>query len=604
MNPAAIFAGTLEPEAYIVLAVLAASLVLFMTDALRYDLVALGVLVVLVLTGCLEPAEALHGFGDEAVVLIASMYVFGHAFTRSGAAEAVGNRFLNSKNGSETALVLRITLVAGLCSSVLSNTGVVATMIPVCASLARRNHIPVSRLLMPMAFASLLGGLVTVIGTSNNVVINGVLEKSNQRPFALFEFAHYGLVLLGLGALYFFWPGRQLLPVSPVDQSLADRYQMPKFVTEVLVEPTSTLINRNVADLSLFAEHQVSVLGIVRAGGETAVLAPGPYNRIRSDDTLILQGSPEDLLRLSEVLPLKQRKSVETPESRLYSDDVQLVEAVVPAGSGFVGQTLTTSEFRTRSGLNVLAISKAGELQLQRLQETQLEVGDTLLVQGHARDITRSRDERELIILDEIAGHRLRKRSWGAAVILGAVLLAAALDLAGLGILALTGALLLVLTRAVRAEDVYKVIDWPVLIMIAGMLALGSAFEKHHLSTSLARWMTHLGNEGLSPWALMCILLVATTLLTQVLNHVATALIMTQVALDLADACGAQSRPFLMAVVTGSSLCFLSPVAHQACAMVMGPGGYRYRDFVKAGGPLALVCILAASVLIPVFWAF
>ncbi len=594
----------MEPQAYIVLAILAGSVVLFVTDALRYDLVAVGVVVALVLTGCLDASEALHGFGSEAVTLIASMYVFGHAFTRSGAAELIGNRLLGGKGSSETAIVVRLSIVAGLFSGVLSNTGVVATLIPVCASLAKRNKIPVSRLLMPMAFASLLGGQITVIGTSHNIVVNGVLDGLGQPTFELFEFTHFGLLLVGVGTLYAFWPGRQLLPRSPIDQSLSDRYQVPKFVTEVLVEPSSTLINRNVADLTLFEEFQVTVLGIVRAGGESAVLAPGPYNRIRSQDTLILQGSPEDLLRLSESLPLEKRKSVETDESRLYSDDVRLLEAVIPAGSSFVGQTLTTSEFRTRTGLNVMAISKHGEVQLKRLQETELEVGDTLLVQGHARDVERARRERGLLILDEIEDARPQKRSWGPAAILCAVLAAAAFDLAGLGILALAGALLLVLTKMVRPEELYRVVDWTVLVMIGGMLALGAAFEKVKLSDGLAEWIIGLGDDGISPWGLLVIVLIATTLLTQVLNHITTAVIMTGVAVDLANACGAEPRPFVMAVMTGASLCFLSPVAHQAGAMVMGPGGYSYRDYLRAGTPLAILCIVVASVVIPLLWPF
>ena len=294
---------------------------------------------------------------------------------------------------------------------------------------------------------------------------------------------------------------------------------------------------------------------------------------------------------------------METDVTRLYSDDVRLVESVIPAGSRFLGQTLTTSEFRTQSGLNVMAISKHGEVQLQRLQETELEVGDTLLVQGHARDIERARSGRQLIMLDEVES-KAGGRSWTAALILAAVLGAAALDLAGLGILALAGALLLVLAKQVRPDEIYRVVDWPVLIMIGGMLALGSAFEKWQLSDGLATWITGLGEEGVSPYGLLVVLLVATTLLTQVLNHVTTAVIMTDVAIQLATHSGVEARPFLMAVVTGSSLCFLSPVAHQAGAMVMGPGGYSYRDFVRAGTPLAVVCIGVAAVAIPLLWPF
>ncbi len=591
-------------ESYIVLAILAVSLVLLVTDALRYDLIALGVVVALVFTGCLTSGEALHGFGNEAVALIASMYIFGHAFTSSGVAEMLSNRFLGGGGQSETVLALRLTLVAGLSSAVLSNTGVVATLIPVCASLAKRDRLSVSRLLLPMAFASMLGGMLTVIGTSKNVVINGVLRDQGLQPFGLFEFTHFGFLLVGIGTLYAFWPGRQLLPRSPVDQSLTDRYQVPKFITEVLIEPTSSLINRNVSDLPLFEEHQVTVLGIVRAGGESAVMAPGPYNRVRAEDTLILQGAPEDILRLGKVLPFTERSSVETAESRLYSDDVRLVEAVIPAGSEFIGQTLTTSEFRTRTGLNVMAIAKHGEVQLQRLQETELEVGDTLLVQGHARDIERARRERQLLILDELATHGTGPHPWAAVAVLAAVLGAAAFHLAGLGILALGGALLLVTTRLVNPEEVYRVINWQVLIMIGGMLALGAAFEKWHLSSGLANWITGLGSNGVPPAGLLLVLLVATTLLTQVLNHVTTAVIMTDVAVKLAWAASVEPRPFLMAVLTGSSLCFLSPVAHQAGAMVMGPGGYSYRDFLRAGAPLTLICIVVSAVVIPLLWPF
>lgn len=591
-----------EP-AHVVLAVLAGSLILFVTDALRFDLVALLVVLVLAITGTLEPQEAFRGFASPAVVLIAAMYVFGHALYRCGVAEAIGRKFLEG-SGSELSIVLRVTLIAGLFSAVISNTGVVATLIPVCMGLARRHRIPVSRLMMPMAFGSLLGGLVTVIGTSSNVVINDVIGSAGppQHPFELFEFSTYGLGLLLVGCLYFLGPGRLLLPRSRVDQTLAERYQVPKFVTEILVEPTSTLINRNVADCEVFERHDVTVLGIVRAGGESTVLAPGPYNRIRADDTLILQGAPEDIVRLSGDLPLKERKSVETAETRLYSDDVSLVEVVVPGGSGFVGRTLLSSEFRTRTGLNVVAISKHGEVQLRRLQAMPLEVGDTLLVQGHRRDVERARKSRQLLVLDEVIRSLGRSRAVTSLVLLGAVLLAATVTDVDLAVLALAGALGLVLTRTVRPEEIYRAVDWQVLILVGGMLALGEAFERYELSGAVAGWLTGLGQDGLGPRALVLVLLLSTALLTQVLNNVSTAVIMTPVAIDLAATLDVDSRAFLMAVLTGTSLAFMSPVAHQANAMVMGPGGYRYRDYLRVGTPLALVTVAVAAWLIPLFW--
>lgn len=588
----------------IVICVLLASLILFATDALRYDLIALGVAITLALTGCLEPSEAFRGFSSEAVVLIASMYVFGHALSRTGLSELLGSRILARGVPGEAFLVLRIVLLSGLLSSVLSNTGVVAALIPVCSGLARSRGIPASRLLMPLAFGSLLGGLVTLVGTSTNLLVNEEVTRAGVTPFGVFEFGPLGLTLLALGGAYFLGPGRLLLPRSPVDQSLSERYEVPKFVTEVLVSPSSLLLDRSVADLEVFQRHHVTVLGIVRARGESPVLAPGPTNRVRSDDTLILQGTPDDLLRLSRELPLEQRPHVDTSTTRLYSDDVRLVEVVIPTGSSLIGRTLATSGLRSRTNLNVVAIAKHGQVQSGRLRDTPLEVGTTLLVQGHARDLDRVRDERELLVLGSYEVPFLGREAWTTALLLIAILVIGATTQASLAVLGAAGALALVLTRCIRADQVYRAIDWSVIALVGGMLALGEAFKRWGLSESLGEWIASLGEDGLGPRGQVFLLLTTTVLLTQVLANVATAAIMAPIALHMAHEAGLSDRPFLMAVVTGSSLAFLSPVAHQSNAMVVGPGGYRYADFLRAGLPMTVIMVAASTVLIPLIWPF
>ncbi|MFT7680229.1 MAG: di/tricarboxylate transporter [Planctomycetota bacterium] len=587
--------------AVIVLATLATSILLFATGVVRYDMVALLVVLVLTLTGTLTPEEAFRGFASNPVILIASMYVFGLAFTKTGVAEALGAKVLRSKSGSERSLVGRITLVSGLLSSVLSNTGVVATLIPVCHGLSRTYKISVSRLLMPMAFGSLLGGMVTVIATSTNVTVNEIVRRSGGTPFALFEFAPFGLIMVAAGALFFLGPGRALLPKRAME-SLTDRYQVPKFVTEVLVEPSSTLINRAVADVDIFNRYRVTVLGIVRAGGEAAVLAPGAYNRIRADDVLLLQGAPDDLMALSGEVPLRPRKSVETNDASLVSDDVRLVEAVVAANSDFAGRTVAGSQFRTRTGLNVLALATHGEVQVKRMQNHVLEVGDTLLLQGHLADVERARRERQIIVVDEVDRDHLGSRGVTTIALLALVLCLAAFTSMSLSVLALAGAVALVISGVLRQEEAYRAVDWPVLVLVGGMLALGQAFKQHGLAEAVAAWLTQLGNDGLTPTALLALVLGATVGLTQVMNNVSTAAVMTPVALDLARATGYQSQPFLMAVMAGSSLAFLSPVAHQANAMIMGPGNYRYRDYLRVGLPLTAVMLGLAMLLIPWFW--
>lgn len=591
----------IEPE-IIVLATLLGSLLLFVTDALRYDVVAMLVVVSLAITGVLTPTEAFEGFSSPAVVLVAAMYVFATAVQRTGVTELIGARLLGGEAPSEAGLAFRVTLVAGLLSSVLSNAAVVATLIPVMGSASRRSSIPISRLLIPLAYGSLLGGLCSVIGTSKNIAVNQLIEEHGSRPFGVFEFSIYGVALLAIGSLYFLGPGRSLLPRQRVQRSLSEHYQVPKFVTEVLVEPTSGLINRAVGDADLFGQYGITVLGLVRSQGEATVLAPGPYNRVRSDDVLILQGEPEAILKMRKELNLPERPNVQVGDTLLSSADVRLVEAVVPAGSPLVGHTLASTDFRKTTGLNVLAISKDGDVQPSKIADTQLDIGDALLIQGHAPDIDRVRERRALIVLDELETGKVSRRTWLVVLLLAAVLGIAALGIVKLSVAALAGAMVLVLTKLVRADEVRSSIDWSVLLLIGGMLALGKAFAKHGLDTAVAGWLVGLGQSGVGATAAILILLASTNVLTQLISHVAAAVIMTPVALSLAEQLGCSDRPLLMAVLTGASLSFMSPVAHQANAMVVGPGDYRYRNFLRAGTPLTIVLLVAAAFLLPLFF--
>lgn len=592
-----------DPQ-YIVVAVLLVSVGLFVSDAMRYDLVAILVAWVLAVTHCLTPEEAFAGFASEAIIVIASMYVFGRATARWGIAEFLSRRLIMRGRASEPSLVLRVTGVAGLMSSILSNTGVVATLIPVLGSVSREARVAASRLLMPLCFASLVGGMVTVIGTSTNVAVNGAIRELNHEPFGLFEFAHLGLLMLALTALYFIWPGRQLLPRSRVDESLTDHYQVPKFITEVLVEPSSALINRLVADAHFFDKYEVSVLGIVRAKDGGTMLAPGPYNRIRGEDVLIVQGEPDAILRLRQELGLRQRESVNVGPQRIDSPDVLIVETVVPATSPLIGRTLVEANFQEETNINVLAIAKHGDAQPRKVSNTVLSVGDTLLIQGHVRDVERLRLSRDLLVLSEVEPPDFGRGAATTIAMLGVVLVLASVSSMPLSIAALTGAIGLVVTGCLRPHEVRDAIDWSVLILIGGMLALGKAFERHGLGEGLAAWITGLGATASDPYVILAVLIAVTTIMTQVMNHVTAAVIMTPVAISLATELAVSDRPMLMGVIVGANLAFMSPVAHQANAMVMGPGDYRYRDFLRVGTPLTLVLGTVAVAVIPQWWGF
>lgn len=591
---------TFEPS-HIVLAVLALSLVLFVTDLVRYDLIAVGVATALAATGVLTAEQAFSGFSSPAIMLIASMYVFGAAFTRWGLAEFLGSKTLGGPAPSELGLVLRVLVLSAVLSAFLSNAGVVAILIPVLSSTGRRARIPASKLMLPLAYGSLMGGLLTVIATSKNLAINGLMASYGHAPLRLFEFTPFGLVLLGFALLYFVFPGRKLLPRSRVDETLTEHYQVPKFVTEVLVEPASTLINRSVGDTDFFERYGVTVLGIVRPDS-TSVLAPGPYNRIRRDDTLVLQGTPDDILRLREDQSVKLVDSASTADTKLEADDVQLLEAVVPAGSRLDGRTLAEAEFRAQTGLNVLAVAKHGEVQPGRISEVRLEVGDTLLIQGHQRDVDRARRTREILPLDEVKQAPIGRGAWTTAACLLFVLVVAYFNWMPLSVAAVLGALALILTGSLPSKDIYRSMDWKALVLIGGMLSLGKAFQVTRLDQDLARRLGELAGNSDSPYLMIAALMAAAAILTQVTTHIAAAVIMTPVALSFADQLAVDDRAFVMAVLTGASLAFMSPVAHQANAMVVGPGDYKYRDFLKVGTPLLVLLFAVATFLIP--WMF
>ena len=591
----------LDP-AVVVLAVIAASLVLFVTEALRYEVTALLMVVVLALTDCLTPEEAFRGFSSGAVVLIAAMYVFGRAVTRWGLAETLGQRLLRLGGKSEARMGFLVTIASGLLSTVLSNTGVCAALIPVVSTVGRRTGIPASRLMMPLAFGSLMGGMVTVIGTSSNIALNGVIVEAGREPFALFEFSALGLGLLVVGSLYFLSPLRRLLPRSRVDESLTEHYQVPKFVSEILVEPSSTLINRSVADMPFFEKYGITVLSIVRSESEASVLAPGPYNRIRTEDVLIVQGEPDALLRMREDMNLRQRESVTVGDQRLDSADVQLVEAVVPSRSSLEDRTLVEADFRANSGLNVLALSKHGHVSPTKIGKTRLSVGDTLLIQGHRRDIERVRRSRDLLVLGEVEIPPLGRGGLVTMVMLALVLLSAALGLVPISVAALTGAIALVLFRCVTAEEAVRAVDWSVVLLVGGVLALGLAFQRAGLGDEVASLFVELADDKFSPLLLLTCILTATILLTQLTNNVAAAVIMAPIAISLAERTGLDDRALLVGVMVAASMAFMSPVGHQANTMVTGPGDYRFKDFLRVGTPLTLLMLLASILLLPLLW--
>ena len=389
---------SLDP-AWVVVVTLLASFVLMFSDVMRYDLVAVLVVLALVMFGALSPQEAFAGFSSEAVIVVGCMCVFGHAMSRWGVAEALCQRLFRSSATSEAGIVVRLSTVAAIFAAIMTDTAVVGVLMPIAHALARQRKVSISRLLLPISFGCFFGDLLLVIGSAKNIALNGALKELGAQPFGMFGFTHFGACVLVLGVAYMAGPGRKLLPSTPLPGSLTEQYRIPKFVTEIVVEKGSGLIGRMTSELRWARDYNVPLLGVVRGEAEGTQLVPSPYTRIRNGDLLIVQGEPEHVLRLQRDLGLKLGQRAKVGDTMLVSADVQLVEAVVPAGSSLTGRTLAESEFRARTGLHVLAISKHGQAVVQKIGRTPLEVGDVLLVQGHRPDVERARREREVLVL-------------------------------------------------------------------------------------------------------------------------------------------------------------------------------------------------------------
>jgi di/tricarboxylate transporter len=475
-------------------------------------------------------------------------------------------------------------------------------LIPIAHALARQRKVPISRLLLPISFGCFFGDLLLVIGSAKNIALNGALKDLGAQPFGMFDFTHFGACVLVLGVVYMAGPGRKLLPVRALPDSLSEQYRIPKFVTEIVVEASSDLIGKTTSELRWARDYNVPLLGVVRGEAEGMQLVPSPYTRIQKGDLLIVQGEPEHVLRLQRELGLQLGQRAKLGDTMLVSDDVQLVEAVVPGSSSLVGRTLAESEFRARSGLHVLAISKHGQVVVQKIGRTQLDVGDTLLIQGHRPDVERARREREVLVLGEHEQTRIGSRAWVTVALLVAVLALAGFGVLTLGVAALAGAVALVLSGCVPTREVYGSVDWVVLVLIGGMLALGKAFDKHELGVALANWVTSIDYLAAHPRLLIVGLCLLAVTLAQAATSVGTAVLLAPVALSLAARLGVSERAFLMAILCGTNCAFLSPVANAANAMVVGPGGYRLRDFLRAGLPLTVLIVILAGVLIPVLW--
>jgi len=581
------------------LSVLGGLLVLFVWDRFRYDIVALVALLASVAGGIVPGDKAFDGFSNSLLPLIASALVMSAAVGKSGVIEAVV-RHLRPIMLSPGPQVGVLTGAVAFLSAIVKNIGALAIFLPIAMQVARRNKRSVSEFLMPMSFGSLVGGMMTLIGTSPNLIASSVRQELVGKPYAMFDFfpVGFGITLIGIAFLSVGW---RLIPVRNKGQHDADMpFRVEDYVSEASLSENSPLVGKSVAELEALSEDTVSVVAIIRGGVRRD--APGSRWRLSAKDVLILESDPHDLHSLVTSASLLLIGPKEKEAAGKPAAEIAVAEAVLTAGSPMIGMSSTQLELRERYGVSLLAISRGGSRSTARLGRMSFRVGDVVVFQGlsEAMNDTLARLGALPLAPRNLQLGKPRKAVLTVLILLGCVGMSAT-ELVQPQFAFMAGAVLIAILRILSLEEIYKAIDWPILILLGALIPIGDAMRSTGTSDLIAGWLEGASKMLPVPGTL-AMLIVITMLVTPLVHHAAAVLVMGPVAASLAKSLGLQIDPFLMAVAVGASCDFLSPIGHQCNAFVMGPGGYRFADYWHLGLPLSALVVICGVPLILVAW--
>jgi di/tricarboxylate transporter len=578
---------------------------LLVRNILRADIVALMLMLVLGLSGVLTPQEAFSGFSRSAVIVMFSAFILAEGLRRSGMTERMGSFIIKLFGRGEKRLIFGVMTASAMLSLFMNNIAAASLLFPSLAGVARRSKVSPSKLLMPLAFGTILGGMATLL-TTTNIIVSGLLRDANLSGFSLIEFAPIGLPLTLAGIFFMVFWGRKLLPdQSPAQRhedeaesdDLLDTYKLSERLVRARVCKGGSLNGVTLEKSGLREKHHLNVIAIQRAKN---ILPIEARSVLLGDDTLLIMARPEDSLpdslkNMLEILP-----SGKWQEDYLSTPDLMLIETAIAPRSHLAAQTLKEIRFGQKFGAKVLAIWRHGHSIRTRLAELPLEFGDGLLLQGTAKSLDLLRTESGLILLAESApSTRMTPRGWLTTLIMAAALTLAVIFPNLIAEIMLSGAIAMVLIRTMNMDQAYRAIDWRSLFLVAGMLPVGVALTKTGASAIFANaLLSALG--GLGHLALLAGLVLLTVSLTQIVNGAAAATIVAPIAITAAQQIGMEPRSVAMAVALASSMAFMSPLGHSVNVMVMGAGGYTFKDYARVGVPLTILLVFILMIILPV----
>ncbi len=591
----------MEADQLLVIFVLVLTFVLFVWGRWRYDAVALLALLTLVLFDIIPGEAAFAGFGHPAVVTVAGVLVVSRGLQNSGAVDVLA-RWLTSAGSSPTRQIAATSGLAAVLSAFINNVGALAVLMPTAIRISRHAGNSPSAVLMPLAFGSLLGGLVTLVGTPPNIVIATFRSDVSGEAFAMFDFAPVGVGVALAGLAFISLVGWRLIPQREAAVS-GSLFEISDYLFEVRIPEGSRTDGRSIAELGAAYDAEFLVAAIVR--GDRRIALPSSFEMLRAGDVLVVEGSGDALDALVTDAGLEETSSRENAVAELGGGDVVVAEAVVMPDSPLRARTVVDADLRRRHHVNLLAISRRGRQSRSRLRETLLEAGDVLLLQANRRELPAALEALSCLPLAErglSVGRQERRALLAASIFGGALLMAAALRLLPIQVAIAGAAAVMGLVGLLSPKEVYESIDWRVIVLLGAMIPVGGALEDTGVAARAAAALVAVSGD-LPVWMSVAAVLVIAMFLSDIVNNTAAAVLMAPIALGVASRLSASPDPFLMAVAVGASAAFLTPIGHQSNLLVMGPGGYRFGDYWRLGLPLEAVITVVAVPLIVLVWS-
>jgi di/tricarboxylate transporter len=581
-------------EIGIVLFLLFAAIVLFATEFISVDIITAILLIILIVSHIITPEEAFSGFGSDFIIITASVFVISGAMRESGVLETIGDNLTRIAGKKSYLPLLTVLLVPGIVSAFMSNTTVTALFIPPILAVSRKMNMSPSKLLMPLAYTSILGGTCTLIGTSTNIVVSGYMQKAHMQPLGLFEITPIGLMLFGVGFLYMMTIGKKLVPSRK--EAITRDVNLRDYLSEVVVLPGSSLIGQNPHD-SLLSQADFDVIKIVR---DKRDLWPWEAGYIQENDTLLIEGNISHMITVKETSGIAIKGDV-ILEDQLTTRHVKLAELLVTPGSPLLEEPIRRLNIRQKYGVVIMAVHRMNEPLQDKIGKIKLEVGDVVLVQGPEEQVTRLSGSGLGTVLDEISPvlHHRKRGMLTVSFFLFAII-AGATGAVPLSVCFMGAALMSVLLKSISPEKAYESIDWRLLVLMGGMTAFGTAMEKTGASSYVANLIVeHL--QGLGVMAIVAGFLAVTILFTQPMSNAAAALVVLPVAFQTADQLGLNPRTLGIMIMLAASISIITPF-EPSCILVYGPGRYRFMDFIKVGLPLTIILAAIILVVTPYFF--